>query len=271
MFASLGRVATAWRRAYTLSRASRPHADASLQADATDLARRLGLRCVPPLRVADGLASPLLLGLGRSAVLLPAFVVFGSPRPELRLMLAHELAHLARRDLWWNTLPLLAQRLFFFHPLVWLAEHEWSLAQEIACDTLAVQTTGTPPSAYGRMLLSIATRRRTSAASLFPTLAVAAPRHTLRRRLHAMQHIGTASRPRLILAAALTALLAVGGFCPGALSPNRGRRPQLHPLHPVPRQRGIRAFRKSEPTLMLKMNSLMLKWLRCERVFLRHS
>ena len=212
--ASLGCVASAWRRACALSRASRPLADEALQVEAADLCRRLGLRRVPPLRVADGLASPLLLGLGRPAVLLPALVGSGSPHPELRLMLAHELAHLVRRDLWWNVLPQTAQRLFFFHPLVWLAGHEWALAQEIACDALAVQTTGTPPSAYGRMLLGIATRRRTSAASLFPTLAVAAPRHTLRRRLHAMQHIGTASRPRLMLAAALTALLAVGGLLP---------------------------------------------------------
>ena len=211
--AGLGRIATAWRRACALSRASRPLADDALQADAADLAPRLGLRRVPPLHVVGGLASPLLLGLGRPAILLPAFVVSGSPRPELRLMLAHEMAHLARRDLLWNALPLLAQRLFFFHPLVWLAGHEWALAQEIACDALAVETTGTPPSAYGRMLLSIATRRP-SAAPLFPTLAVAAPRHTLRRRLHAMQHIGTVSRPRLILAAALTALLAVGGLLP---------------------------------------------------------
>ena len=214
VFASLSRVAAAWRRACAFSRAGRPLADEGLQTDAADLSQRLGLRRVPPLHVAGGLASPLLLGLGRPAILLPAFVVSGSPRPELRLMLAHELAHLARRDLLWNVLPQTAQRLFFFHPLVWLAGHEWALAQEIACDALAVQTTGTPPSAYARMLLSIATRRRPSAAPLFPTLAVAAPRHTLRRRLHAMQHIRTLSRPRLILAAALTALLAVGGLVP---------------------------------------------------------
>lgn len=212
---SLGRVAAAWRRAHILYYASTPLADEALRADAADLCRRLGIRRVPPLRVSDGLVSPLLLGLTRPAILLPAFVLTDSPRPELRLMLAHELAHLARRDLLWNALPLLAQRLFFFHPLVWLAGHEWSLAQEIACDAQAVETTGTTPSAYGRMLLGIATRRRASAASLFPTLAVAGSRHTLRRRLFAMQHIGTTSRPRLVLAAALTlALLAVSVLLP---------------------------------------------------------
>jgi len=212
--ASLARVASAWRRALALSRASTPIADDALHADAAELCRRLGLRRVPPLRVADGIPSPLLLGLGKPAVLLPAFVLAGTPRAEVKLMLAHELAHLARRDLLWDALPQTAHRLFFFHPLVWLAAHEWALAQEIACDALAVQAAGAPPSAYGQMLLGIATRRRDPAAPLFPTLAVAAPRHTLRRRLFAMQHIGTISRPRLILAAALTTALAVAGLLP---------------------------------------------------------
>ena len=213
VFVSLSQVAAAWRRARVLYAASAPLADEALHTDPAELCRRLGLGRVPPLRVADGLASPLLLGLTRPAVLLPAFVLTDHPRPELRLMMAHEMAHLARRDLLWNGLPLLAQRLFFFHPLVWLAGQEWSLAQEIACDALAVEVTETPVSAYARMLLGIATRRA-SAAALFPTLSVAAPRHTLRRRLFAMQHIGTVSRPHLILAAALTLALAVGGLLP---------------------------------------------------------
>jgi len=222
---SLGRVAAAWRRARVLHHTSAPPADDTLRTDAADLCRRLRIRRVPPLRVADGLLSPLLLGLTRPAILLPAFVLTGSPRPELRLMLAHELAHLARRDLLWNGLPLLAQRLFFFHPLVWLAGHEWSLAQEIACDALAVELTETPVSAYARMLLGIATRRHASAASLFPTLAVAGSRHTLRRRLFAMQHIATVSRPRVILAAALVAAFAVGGLLPWRVVAQSGLSP----------------------------------------------
>ncbi len=209
---SLGRVAAAWHRARLLYESSAPLADEVLRSDAADLCRRLGLGRVLPLRVAEDLLSPLLLGWGQPAILLPAFVLTDRPRSEVRLMLAHELAHLARRDLLWNVLPLLAQRLFFFHPLVWLAGHEWSLAQEIACDAQAVEVTGTPPAAYGRMLLGIATRR--TSAPLFPTLAVAAPRHTLRRRLFAMQHIGTVSRPCALLAAALVAALAVGGLLP---------------------------------------------------------
>ncbi len=232
VLAGLVRFALAWRRGYSLYSTSRPLTDDLLWADAAELCRRFGLRRVPPLRAVDGLGSPLLLGLGRPIVLLPAFVLTDCARPELRLMLAHELAHLTRRDLIWNCLPLLARLLFFFHPLVWLAAHEWGLAQEIACDALTVQVTGTPPSAYGRMLLGIATRRHASAATLFPTLAVAGSRHTLRRRLSAMQHIAATTRPRLILAAALTALLALGVLPPWRVVAQSTPPPSVSPVAP---------------------------------------
>lgn len=234
VLAGMGRVAAAWRRARILYGTSTPLADKTLGADAAELGCRLRLRRVPPLRVADGLASPVLLGWARPIILLPTFVLTDCARPDLRLMLAHEMTHLARRDLIWNALPLLARLLFFFHPLVWLAGHEWSLAQEVACDAQAVALTATSPSAYGRMLLGIATRRRGPAAFLFPTLAVAGSRHTLRRRLFAMQHIGTTSRPRLILAAALTALLALGVLLPWRVVAQS--QPPL-PVSPAPAQK----------------------------------
>ncbi len=214
VFAGLGRVARAWQRTSRLYHTSKPLDDDALLTEIADLCRRFGLRRVPALRVTEELSSPILIGLLRPAILLPAFILADCSQAELRLMLAHEAAHLKRRDLVWCGLPVLARLLFFFHPLIWLTEHEWLLAQEIACDTLAVQVTQTPLSAYGRMLLHIAARRHAPTASLFPTLAVAAPRRTLHRRLFAMQHIGTASRPQIIVSAALLTALALGGLLP---------------------------------------------------------
>ena len=51
-------------------------------------------------------------------MLLPAGP-FAALRPEeQRMALCHELVHLQRRDLWLAYIPALAERLFFFHPLV---------------------------------------------------------------------------------------------------------------------------------------------------------
>lgn len=100
---------------------------------------------------------PLLLGPVRPTIVLPVAVLRARPLNELRLILAHEVAHCRRRDLLWNWLPAVCQCLFFFHPLVWLAAREARLAQESACDELALTHTSATPAGYGRMLLALAT------------------------------------------------------------------------------------------------------------------
>ena len=49
-------------------------------------------------------------------------------RDDVQMALAHELAHLKRRDLWLAGVPMLTQTLFFFHPLAWLAIRESAAA-----------------------------------------------------------------------------------------------------------------------------------------------
>ena len=56
-------------------------------------------------------------------------------------LLAHELAHLKRKDIVWNWLSFLARGSFFFHPPVGSAERESRQLQEICCDQLTVQLT----------------------------------------------------------------------------------------------------------------------------------
>ena len=127
-----------------------PVDDADLLNRFADLASQQCLSRPPPLMRADGIVSPLLLGVRRPAVVLPASLPARCPPGELRLMLAHELAHLRRRDLLWNVLPAAAQAVFWFHPFVWLARREWRLAQEVACDEAAVAATGSRPADYAR-------------------------------------------------------------------------------------------------------------------------
>src|SRR5262249_56830663 len=107
---------------------------------------------------ADG-AGPLVAGWARPELALPAALIAALGPEERRMVLAHELAHLKRRDLAWAWLPLGARLLFFFHPLVWLAEIHWRLAQEIACGELALRVTRSPARCYGELLLKVARRR----------------------------------------------------------------------------------------------------------------
>ena len=145
-----------WRNLRRLRRGTRRIDDSQLTERHRELARRLGLRRTPDLLVTDAVSSPLLLGLGRPAVLLPPAVVDGYAAAEQDAILAHELAHLRRGDLLWGWLAAVVHLLFFFQPLVWLANREWRLAHEVACDELALRVTETPAGEYARALVKMA-------------------------------------------------------------------------------------------------------------------
>jgi beta-lactamase regulating signal transducer with metallopeptidase domain len=206
--------------AQALRRQSRPLADEPLLAAARAIARRLALRC-PPILVSSHGRSPLLLDAWNPAVILPAGLTRGCSPAELRVMLAHELAHLKRGDLLWGWLPAAAHALFFFHPLVWLANREWRLAQEMACDSLAVQVTGTSVAEYGEMLVRIAAGRRRSARVPEPGLATfggGESPQTLLRRLKAMKHTPTVSPRRPLLTGGALLLVGVAAVLPWRLT-----------------------------------------------------
>ena len=92
-------------------------------------------------------------GLVRPAILLPAAVAEWTTS-ERRSVLAHELAHLARRDLWMRAIAQAACALHWYNPLVWRLASAAERAAESAADDLALET-GIPPLTYAEALLSL--------------------------------------------------------------------------------------------------------------------
>jgi beta-lactamase regulating signal transducer with metallopeptidase domain len=124
------------------------------------------------------------------------------------LALAHELAHIKRRDLAWNWLPAAAKAVFFVNPLVWVAGRELGIAQEMACDEMAARASGAGFARYGRLLLTMVRPRR----SAEPTWAVAAvsagaSAKVMRRRLIELGH--AQDPPAARLGGSVVALLVV--------------------------------------------------------------
>jgi hypothetical protein len=183
-------------------------------AGCVQLCRAFRLRQPPEIREAKDITSPLLLGIIRPAIVFPTGMLAGANAEERDWMLAHELAHVKRRDLLWNWLPLLAHGLLFFHPLVWLAQREWRLAMEVACDELAVRVTNCPLADYGNMLLNFSLHHPPSSRVGLGTVAVAESYQSLKRRLIAMRHVRPLSRRRLVGAVGLVTLLALIGIVP---------------------------------------------------------
>lgn len=92
------------------------------------------------LTSAPGLGSPV--ALGASEIVLPEAALTELDAEQQRSMLAHELAHLARRDPTWLAVACMVERIFFFQPLNRVARAGMQEAAEFLCDDWAVHRTG---------------------------------------------------------------------------------------------------------------------------------
>jgi Zn-dependent protease with chaperone function len=106
------------------------------------LARRARLARAPLLTCSPALAAPLAVGWRRPEICLPLRALTDLTRDEQQAMLAHELAHLARRDPVWLLAARSLERLFFFQPLNRLARRELQDLSEILCDEWSITATG---------------------------------------------------------------------------------------------------------------------------------
>jgi beta-lactamase regulating signal transducer with metallopeptidase domain len=176
----LCRLAGHWRGATRLRRACTAIDEPSIKAKYVQCAAQIGLAKPPVLLRSNEVTSPMLLGILNPAVVLPANAGDLSPQ-ALRLVLAHELAHVARRDLPLNLIASVLEAVFFFHPLVWLARRELRLNTEIAADQLALRITRSTPAEYGATLLSIAIGNSRPIRLL--AVGVVTSRKTLQRRM----------------------------------------------------------------------------------------
>lgn len=213
VIAGLAGTARQWWLARLLIRNSRELDHEQIRTDLILLSRNFGVRSLPEVRVADGLGTPLLAGFRYPAILVPqSFLKTKSPE-QLRMMLAHELAHIKRRDLWWAWLGIATRVLLFFHPLVWLAKKESRIAEEMAADELTVTVCNLKPVDYAGMLLEVS-------ASRFPTqkvelvVGVFGSHKTLKRRLQAMKYISSISSRQMITAAVVIIIVGAGVIVP---------------------------------------------------------
>lgn len=110
-------------------------APAALQQQVRGIATLFGVTRVPEVRVIHAQVSPLLWRIdGRPVILLPTDLLTELTHAQIDGILAHELAHLRRRDQWTRWFVLYVTALYWWHPVVWWSRRGLEQAAEQCCD-----------------------------------------------------------------------------------------------------------------------------------------
>ncbi|HYE88404.1 MAG TPA: M56 family metallopeptidase [Vicinamibacterales bacterium] len=176
--------------------------------EADDLRRRLGIR--RPVRLAVTRHPALLVTWGAVApvILLPASADQW-PADRIRVVLSHELAHLARRDWLVQLLAEVSRALNWFNPLFWIACERLRRDSEHATDDVVIDL-GIGRTSYASHLLDLARTFSVHGRTWLPAPSMARP-STLERRVRAMLNPQLDRRPvsRLRRVAVAVAMLAL--------------------------------------------------------------
>ena len=113
------------------------------------LSAEAGLGSPVRLTCSSRVPVPVALGLREPEICLPPRALAGLSPEQQEGMLAHELAHLARRDPFWLVLGQAIACVLFFQPLNWVARRRLREISEMLSDEWAVARTGRPLSLAG--------------------------------------------------------------------------------------------------------------------------
>ncbi|MEM7315279.1 MAG: M56 family metallopeptidase, partial [Planctomycetota bacterium] len=162
-------------------------------------------------------ATPIVVGLLRPTILLPAGILSGLNAAELEMVLRHELAHIRRRDVWVQFFQRLAEAALFFNPSVWLISRQISRLREYCCDEIvcgseADEDKSRVASSYAAALLAVAEMSLNSKKSRLVGIATTGRTPSeLRRRVQRVlgEPVDHAGLPPLIVGVAAFLMLGI--------------------------------------------------------------
>lgn len=154
-----------WRAAQLLRTRGLVAAGAEWQALFDDVRRVFGVSRRVCLRVSERARCPMVVGVLVPVVVVPASVLLMLSPAQVRMVLAHELAHVRRYDHVVNMLQVLIETVLFYHPVVWWMSRQARVEREHCCDDAAVRVCGDAV-AYARALTELEEVRQSSRAVL---------------------------------------------------------------------------------------------------------
>ncbi len=177
------------------------------QADIDGLLSSLGLKRLPRMWLIEGIGQPFVWGLVRGDIYLPLSFLRVRQNEHRKSILGHELSHVLRFDAAVNALQIIAQTIFWFHPLVWWANKRIRAEREKSCDEVAIARLGTQPKEYSTAIVNALIQEQESTHPV-PSLAIAGPTKSIEERIRTMLRPGRRFYRRPSLSAAVLVLVA---------------------------------------------------------------
>ncbi|MDR0271176.1 M56 family metallopeptidase [Paenibacillus sp.] len=156
----------------------------------------------------ERIPGPAVVGFHEPAVVISPSLLVTLQKDQLQYILAHEFAHIKRRDVAVNWVIHMILILHWFNPLIWIAVHKARQDQEIACDACALdRMRPQQKNAYGQTIIHVL--EHLSVSHYQPGLAgLSATHKEMKRRLIMIKHFNKKSYRVSILG--LGMILALG-------------------------------------------------------------
>ena len=155
------------------------------------------------LRLTDQAMSPAVCGLFRPVILLPQSLVEKLPPVQLRAVLLHELTHLRRGDVWMNCAQALVQIVYWWHPLLWLANARIRRVREEAVDDAVMLALRDDAEAYAPTLLEVAKLAFHRPLASLGLVGILESRSALRQRIERLVNFRAPRKAGLTIASVL--------------------------------------------------------------------
>ncbi len=149
---------------------------------------QIGIRRNIELRLSGDTLSPAVCGLFKPIILMPATLLEKLSREKLKAVLIHELAHIKRADVWVNLLQTMLQIVYFYNPLVWIANAMIRRAREQAVDEIVLVTLKPETNSYSNTLIDIAEMAFWRPNFSLRLIGVVESKKALERRIKHMLH-----------------------------------------------------------------------------------
>jgi ankyrin repeat protein/beta-lactamase regulating signal transducer with metallopeptidase domain len=175
-----------------------------------------GLKRLPNIWLLDGINQPFVWGLVRGSIYLPINFTNFRNRNRWPNLLGHEISHIMRLDALVNSLQVIAQMVFWFHPFVWWANRKIRTEREKCCDEMAIAHLNAPPEEYSEAIVETLAAKYEPIRPV-PSLAVAGHVKNIEERIKTMMKPGKKFYKRPSLTVAITVMLIAVLTVPTAL------------------------------------------------------